>query len=74
MDYLHKKDQDALFEGNEGLCGSPLTNKCGDDGIQGLPAPTSERPHFKRIGEQRKPDIPSFLWLLIISIKQWAPN
>ncbi|XLS55549.1 hypothetical protein HN51_005304 [Arachis hypogaea] len=25
------------FEGNEGLCGPPLTNNCGDDGVQGLP-------------------------------------
>jgi len=33
------------FEGNEGLCGSPLTNKCGDDGNQGLPPPASETPH-----------------------------
>ena len=33
------------FEGNEGLCGPPLKNKCGDDGIQGLPPPTSETPH-----------------------------
>ncbi|RHN58891.1 putative leucine-rich repeat domain, L domain-containing protein [Medicago truncatula] len=33
------------FEGNKGLCGSPLTNKCGDDGNQGLPPPASETPH-----------------------------
>jgi hypothetical protein len=29
------------FKGNEGLCGSPLTNNCNDNRVQGLP-PASE--------------------------------
>ncbi|CAL5210862.1 unnamed protein product [Lathyrus oleraceus] len=33
------------FKGNEGLCGPPLTNKCDDDGMQGLPPAASETPH-----------------------------
>jgi len=33
------------FEGNEGLCGPPLTNNCSDDGVQGLPPQASESSH-----------------------------
>ncbi|KAJ1378801.1 Leucine-rich repeat [Sesbania bispinosa] len=29
----------SSFEGNEGLCGPPLTNKCSDDREEGLPTP-----------------------------------
>ncbi|CAJ2655923.1 unnamed protein product [Trifolium pratense] len=36
-------DSDS-FKGNEGLCGSPLTNNCNGDGVQGL-SPASESPH-----------------------------
>ncbi|XP_058729097.1 receptor-like protein 7 [Vicia villosa] len=30
------------FEGNEGLCGHPLTNNCSDNGVQGSPPSDSE--------------------------------
>jgi len=35
------------FEGNEGLCGPPMTNNCSDDGRQGLPPPASESSHSR---------------------------
>jgi hypothetical protein len=33
------------FEGNDGLCGPPLTNSCSDDGLQALPLPVYESSH-----------------------------
>ncbi|XP_061353050.1 receptor-like protein 7 [Gastrolobium bilobum] len=32
------------FEGNEGLCGPPLTKNCSDDGVQDLPIPPYTAP------------------------------
>jgi hypothetical protein len=33
------------FEGNDGLCGPPLTNNCSDDGVQALPLPVYKSSH-----------------------------